>query len=68
MTLMKNTCLTYNLTLLLIALNVILVTMVTIVIYHVKDVYQIHVIVSMVSVQIHLDVNLDGSLDKQSVI
>ena len=68
MTLMKNTCLTYNLTLLLIALNVILGTMVTIVIYHVKDVYQIHVIVNMVSVQILLDVNLDGNLGNQSVI
>jgi hypothetical protein len=40
--------------------------MVTIVIYHVKDVYQIHVIVSMVSVQILLDVNLDGNLGNQS--
>ena len=42
--------------------------MVTIVIYHVKDVYQIHVIVGMVSVQILLDVNLDGNLGNQSVI
>jgi hypothetical protein len=42
--------------------------MVTIVIYHVMDVYQIHVIVSMVSVQILLDVNLDGNLGNQSVI
>ena len=42
--------------------------MVTSVIYHVMDVYQIHVIVSMVSVQICLDVNLDGSLDNRSVI
>jgi hypothetical protein len=42
--------------------------MVTNVIYHVMDVYQIHVIVSMVSVQILLDVNLDGNLGNQSVI
>jgi hypothetical protein len=42
--------------------------MVTIVIYHVMDVYQIHVIVSMVSVQILLDVNLDGNLGNKSVI
>jgi hypothetical protein len=42
--------------------------MVTIVVYHVMDVYQTHVIVSMVSVQILLDVNLDGNLGNQSVI
>ena len=48
--------------------NVWLVTMDTIVIYHVTDVYQIHVIVSMASVQICLDVNLDGSLGSRSVI
>jgi hypothetical protein len=41
--------------------------MVTIVICHVMDVYQIHVIVSMVSVQILLDVNLDGNLGNPSV-
>ena len=45
-----------------------LVTMVTSVIYHVMDVYQKHVIVSMVSVQILLDVNLDGNLGNRSVI
>jgi hypothetical protein len=48
--------------------NVWLVNMDIIVIYHVADVYQIHVIVSMVSVQICLDVNLDGSLGNRSVI
>jgi hypothetical protein len=42
--------------------------MATSVIYHVMDAYQIHVIVSMVSVQMCRDVNLDGSLDNQSVI
>ena len=42
--------------------------MATSAIYHVMDVYQIHVIVSMVSVQISLDVTLDGSLDNRSVI
>ena len=42
--------------------------MVTSVIYHVMDVYQIHVIASMVSVQICLDVNLEGNLDNRSVI
>jgi len=42
--------------------------MVTIVIYHVMDVYQVHVIVNMVSVQMFLDVNLDGSLDNRSAI
>jgi hypothetical protein len=42
--------------------------MVTIVVYHVMDVYQTHVIVSMVSVQILLDVNLDGNLGNQNVI
>ena len=42
--------------------------MVTIVIEHVMGVYQILVIRSMVSVQILLDVNPDGSLDKLSVI
>ena len=45
-----------------------LVTMDTILIYHVTDVYQIHVIVSMVSVQICLDVNMDCSLGNRSVI
>jgi len=42
--------------------------MITIVTDHVMDVYQIHVIVCMVSVQICLDVKLDGSLDNRSVI
>jgi len=42
--------------------------MATSVIYHVMDVYQIHVIVSIVYVQMCLDVNLDGSLDNRSVI
>jgi hypothetical protein len=45
--------------------NIWLVTMDTIVIYHVTNVYEIHVIVSMVSVQICLDVNLDGSLGNE---
>ena len=40
----------------------------TIVIDHVTDVYQIHVIVSMVSAQMRPDVNLDGSQDNRSVI
>ena len=48
--------------------NVWMVTMDAIVIYHVTGVYQIHVIVSMVSVQIGLDVNLDGNLQNRSVI
>jgi len=42
--------------------------MVTIVVYHVMDVYQTHVTVSMVSVQILLDVNLDDNLSNQNVI
>ena len=45
--------------------------MATIVINHVTDVYLIPVITNMVSVQIQLDVNLDGSmysLDSRSVI
>ena len=42
--------------------------LVTIVMIHVMDVYQIHVIVRMVSVQILLNVNLDGNLGNPSVI
>jgi hypothetical protein len=48
--------------------NVVLVTMVTTVANHVTGVYQMPVIRNMVSVQIRLDVNLDGNLDIQSVI
>jgi hypothetical protein len=40
----------------------------TIVIDHVRDVYQIYVIVSMVFAQICPDVNLEGSQDNRSVI
>jgi hypothetical protein len=42
--------------------------MVTIVINHVTGVYLIPVTENMVSVQIHLDVNLDGNTDRRSVI
>jgi hypothetical protein len=45
-----------------------MVAMVTIVMNHVMDVYLIPVIKNMVSVQIHLDVNLDGNTGKRSVI
>jgi hypothetical protein len=45
-----------------------MVAMVTIVINHVTGVYLIPVTKNMVSVQIHLDVNLDGNMDRQSVI
>jgi membrane-bound inhibitor of C-type lysozyme len=45
-----------------------MVAMVTIVINHVMDVYLIPVIKNMVSVQIHLDVNLEDSMDRRSVI
>jgi hypothetical protein len=40
----------------------------TFVIDHVTDVYQIDVVVSMVSAQICPDVNLNGSQDNRSVI
>jgi hypothetical protein len=43
--------------------NVVLVTMITTVMNRVMNAYQMHVIRCMVSVQILLDVNLDGSLD-----
>jgi hypothetical protein len=45
-----------------------MVAMVTIVMNHVMDVYLIPVIKNMVSVQIHLDVNLDGNTGRRSVI
>ena len=48
--------------------NVVLVTMITTVMHRVMDAYQMPVIRCMVSVQILLDVNLDGSLDMRSVI
>ena len=45
-----------------------MVAMATIVINHVTGVYLIPVTKNMVSVQIHLDVNLDGNTDRRSVI
>jgi hypothetical protein len=48
--------------------NVVLVTMITTVMNRVMDSDQMPVIRCMVSVQILLDVNLDGSLDMRSVI
>jgi hypothetical protein len=42
--------------------------MVTIVINHVTGVYLIPVKKNLVSVQTHLDVNLDGNMDSRSVI
>jgi len=45
-----------------------MVTMVTIVINHVTGVYLIPVIRKRVSVQIQLDVSLDGNTTSQSVI
>ena len=42
--------------------------MVTIVIKHVTDVYLIPVIRNMVSVQIRLDANLDGSMDRNGSV
>jgi hypothetical protein len=46
----------------------LLVAMVTIVINHVMGVYLIPVIWNMVSVQIQLDVNLDGSTAAQIAV
>jgi hypothetical protein len=46
----------------------LLVAMVTIVINHVMGVYLIPVIRNMVSVQIQLDVNLDGSTAAQIAV
>ena len=50
------------------AWHAVMVAMVTIVINHVTGVYLIPVTKNMVSVQIHLDVNLDGNTDRRSVI